>query len=56
MRIANTMHLPFFTIREIENGEANDQSYMLAATVETDGTAAQITDIETMTAIYFHAD
>ena len=45
-----------FTIREIENGEANDQSYMLAATVETDGTAAQITDIETMTAIYFHAD
>lgn len=29
---------------------------MLAATVETDGTAAQITDIETMTAIYFHAD
>ena len=45
-----------YTIREIENGEANDQSYMLAATVETDGTAAQITDIETMTAIYFHAD
>ena len=45
-----------FTLREIENGEANDQSYMLAATVETDGTAAQITDIETMTAIYFHAD
>lgn len=45
-----------FTIREIENGEANDQSYMLAATVETDGTIAQITDIETMTAIYFHAD
>lgn len=45
-----------FTIREIENREANDQSYMLAATVETDGTAAQITDIETMTAIYFHAD
>ena len=45
-----------FTIQEIENGEANDQSYMLAATVETDGTAAKITDIETMTAIYFHAD
>ena len=45
-----------FTIREIENGSAGDQSYMLATTVEVDGNTAQITNIQTMTKIYFHAD
>ena len=45
-----------FTIREIENGSASDQSYMLVTTVEVDGNTAQITNIQTMTKIYFHAD
>ena len=45
-----------FTIREIEDGSASDQSYMLVTTVEVNGKMAQITNIQTMTKIYFHAD
>ena len=45
-----------FTIREIENGSASNQSYMLVTTVEVGGNTAQITNIQTMTKIYFHAD
>ena len=45
-----------FTIREIDGNEASDQSYMLAVTVEADEESAEITDIQTLTEIYFHAD
>ena len=45
-----------FTIREIDGNEASDQSYMLAVTVEADEKSAEITDIQTLTEIYFHAD
>lgn len=45
-----------FTIREIDGNKASDQSYMLAVTVEADEESAEITDIQTLTEIYFHAD
>ena len=45
-----------FTIRETDNGEASDQSYMLVLTVEVDESSAVITEIQTLTKIYFHAD
>ena len=45
-----------FTIRETANGEASDQSYMLVLTVEVDESSAVITEIQTLTKIYFHAD
>lgn len=45
-----------FTVRKIIDSQTNDQSYMLVTTVETDGDTVKITDIQTMTAIYFHAD
>lgn len=45
-----------FTVRKITDSQTNDQSYMLVTTVETDGDTVKITDIQTMTAIYFHAD
>ena len=45
-----------FTIREIDGNKASDQSYMLAVTVEADEESAEITDIQTLTEIYYHAD
>ena len=45
-----------FTIRKTANGEASDQSYMLVLTVEVDESSAVITEIQTLTKIYFHAD
>lgn len=45
-----------FTVREIEDAKAFDHSYMLSATVEADTGGGVITDIGTMTEIFFHAD
>lgn len=46
-----------FTIRQIQNNEASDQSYMLSGTLESDGSGRLvITELNTLTKIYFQAD
>lgn len=46
-----------FTIRQIQNNETSDQSYMLSGTLESDGSGRLvITELNTLTKIYFQAD
>lgn len=46
-----------FTIRQVQNNETSDQSYMLSATLESDEVGKLlITEINTLTKIYFQAD
>lgn len=46
-----------FTIRQIQNNEADHQSYMLSATLESDENGRMvITKFNTLAKIYFHAD
>ncbi len=46
-----------FTIRQIQNNEADHQSYMLSGTLESDGSGRLvITELNTLTKIYFQAD
>lgn len=46
-----------FTIRQIQNNETSDQSYMMSGTLESDGSGRQvITELNTLTKIYFQAD
>lgn len=46
-----------FTIRQIQNNETSDQSYILSGTLESDGSGRLvITELNTLTKIYFQAD
>lgn len=46
-----------FTIRQIQNNETSDQSYMLSGTLVSDGSGRLvITELNTLTKIYFQAD
>lgn len=46
-----------FTIRQIQNNETSDQSYMMSGTLESDGSGRLvITELNTLTKIYFQAD
>lgn len=46
-----------FTIRQLQNNETSDQSYMLSGTLESDGSGRLvITELNTLTKIYFQAD
>lgn len=46
-----------FTIRQIQNNETSDQSYMMSGTLKSDGSGRLvITELNTLTKIYFQAD
>ena len=46
-----------FTIRQIQNNETSDQSYMMSGTLKSDGSGKLvITELNTLTKIYFQAD
>lgn len=46
-----------FTIRQIQNNETSDQSYMMSGTLESNGSGRLvITELNTLTKIYFQAD
>lgn len=46
-----------FTIRQVQNNKTSDQSYLLSATLESEGNGRMaITEFNTLTKIYFQAD